>query len=221
MSFQYDAKSRNLAEIFSLNVRRFFAIPETAWVAAEVYNDLAEWFSLPKATMQILLETVTSDIVQESYQLYLGGSIGFGCFSSMAYLAITLAESEAEKLLDSVTPLTSKILETMLFLLNSEISSRTFNFWISFAEASIDIGDGHPGDPWLKRALLVLLQISSWREDADQEEWSGYRIDVVEVFEGICEVLDYETINSIVATWLEAAVRREDTQEKIVVFQLP
>ena len=141
-------------------------------------------------------------------------------FSSMAYLAITLAESEAEKLLDPVTPLTSKILETMLFLLNSEISSRTFNFWISFAEASVDIDDGHRGDPWLQRALPILLQISSWRQDVDQEEWSGYRIDVVEVFEGICEVLDYETISSIVANWLEVAARREDTQEKMVVFQL-
>ena len=220
MSFQYDAKSRNLSEIFSLNVRRFFAIPETTWVAAEVYNDLAEWFSLPKSTIQVLLEIIASDIVQESYQLYLDESIGLDSFSSIAYLAITLAESEAEKLLDPVTPLSSKILEAMLFLLNSEISSRTFNFWISFAEASVDIDDGRRGYLWLQQALPVLLQISSWREDVDQEEWNGYRMDVVEVFEGICEVLDYETINSIVANWLEAAARREDTQEKMVVFQL-
>src|SRR5438046_2885640 len=128
MSFQYGNNNRNLAEIFSLNVRRFFTIPETIWVAAEVYNDLAEWSSLPKSTMQILLEIVASDIVQESYRLYIEESIGLDSFSSIAYLATTLAESEAEKLLDPVTPLTSKILETMLFLLNSEICSRTFNF---------------------------------------------------------------------------------------------
>ena len=219
ISFQYGNNNRNLADIFSLNVRRFFTIPETTWVAAEVYNDLAEWSSLPRSTIQILLEIVASDIVQESYQLYIEESIGLDSFSSIAYLAITLAESEGEKLLDPVTPLTSKILETMLFLLNSEISSRTFNFWISFAEASVDIGDGHQGDVWLQRALPILLEISSWREDIDQEEWSGYRIDVVEVFEGICEVLEFETINPVVTNWLEAATRREDTQEKMLVLQ--
>lgn len=167
------------------------------------------------------MEIIASDIVQESYQLYLDESIGLNSFSSIAYLAVTLAESEAGRLLDPLTPLTSKILETMLFLLNSEVSSQTFNFWISFAETSVDVDDGHQGDLWLQRALPLLLQKSLWREDADREEWSGYRIDVVEVFEGICEVLDYETINSIVENWLEAAAGREDTREKMVVFQLP
>jgi hypothetical protein len=132
-------------------------------------------------------------------------------------LAITLAESAAEKLLDPLPPLHSKFLETMLFLLNSDFSSRTFNFWISFAEASIDFGDNDQGDRWLQRALPFLLEKSSRREDIDHEELMGYRTDVVEVFEFICEALEYDTINSVVTNWLAAAASREQQDEKIVV----
>lgn len=132
-------------------------------------------------------------------------------------MAITLAESAAEKLLDPLSPLNSKFLEIMLFLLNSEFSSRTFNFWISFAEASIDFGHDDQGDRWLQRALPFLLEKSSRREDMDYEEWMGYRTDVVEVFESICEALEYDTINSVVTNWLAAAASREHQDEKIVV----
>lgn len=208
--------TRNLAEIFTSNVARFFTNPGTIWAAAEVYNDIAEWSSLPKSTRQTLSEIIASNIVQESYQLYLNESIGLDSFSSIAFLGITLAESEAEKLLDPLTPLSSKLLETMLFLLNSDIGSRTFNFWVSFAEGSVDIGDGHRGDPWLQQTLPLLLEKSSWGEDIDHEEWIGYRTDVVEVLEGICEVLEYETINSVVTNWLGIAANREH-QDKIVV----
>ena len=210
--------ARNLAEILTSNVARFFSNHGTVLVAAEVYNDIAEWSSLPKSTTQVLSEIIASGIVQESYQLYVHESLGLDSFSSIALLAITLAESVAERLLDPITPLSSKILETILFLLNSDLSSRTFNFWISFAEASADIDDGHRGDQWLQQVLPILLEKSSWREDVDDEEWSGYRTDVVEVFEGICEVLEYETINSAVTSWLGAAADREHGQEKLVVY---
>jgi hypothetical protein len=106
----------------------------------------------------------------------------------------------------------------MLFLLNSDVSSRTFYFWISFAEASVDVDDGHTGDPWLQQALPILLEQCAWREDMDDEEWNGYRIDVVEMFEGICEVLEYDTLNSVVLHWLDSAANKENPEDRIVVF---
>ena len=108
------------------------------------------------------------------------------------------------------------MLEIMLFLLDSEISTRTFNFWISFAESCVDIGNGHQGDPWLERALAILLQRSAWRE-LDRDEWAAYRMDVVELFEGICDVLGNEKINSVVLECLETAAQRGNFNERMIV----
>jgi hypothetical protein len=207
----------NLADIFTANVCRFFANPGTVWTAADVFNEIAEWTILPKTTRQTLSEIVTSGLVQESYHLYLTSSIGIDAFTSISFLAITLAEPEVEKLLEPFAPLNQKYLEIMLFLLDTEMSSRTFNFWASFAEASVDIGEGHQGDFWLQQVLPKLLEKSVWRDDLDYEEWSAYRADVVEVFEAICEVLERDTLNSVVTEWLDAVARKEDSEAKVVV----
>jgi hypothetical protein len=105
----------------------------------------------------------------------------------------------------------------MLFLLGSDLSSRTFTFWISFAEASVDVGDGGQGEPWLRLALALLLEKAKWTEEIDEDEWLGYRTDVVEVFEVICEAMGFETINSVVTTWLDNATTLENSTEKLVV----
>jgi hypothetical protein len=207
----------NLADIFIANVCRFFANPGTVWAAAAVFNEIAEKTILPKTTGQTLSEIVTSGLVQESYHLYLTSSIGIDAFTSISFLAITLAESEVEKLLEPLTTLNQKFLEIMLFLLDTDMSSRTFNFWASFAEASVDIGDGHQGDLWLQQVLPKLLEKSAWRDDLDYEELSAYRTDVVEVFEAICEVLERDTLNSVVTEWLDAVTRKEDSETKVVV----
>jgi hypothetical protein len=209
---------RDLAEIFTANVGRFFANPGTILAAADTFNEIADKTILSKTTRQTLSEIVTSGLIEESYHLYLTSSIGIDAFTSVSFLAITLAEVEVENLLEPLTPLTQKFLEIMLFLLDTGMSSRTFNFWASFAEASIDIGDGHEGDLWLRQALPKLLEKSAWQDDLDYEEWSAYRTDVVEVFEAICEVLEHETLNSVVTEWLDAAARKEDSEAKVVVF---
>lgn len=203
--------------MFTLNVRRFFENPGTIWVAAEVYNDIAEWSSLPKSTVEVLSEIIASGIVQQSYQSYLNELIGLDSITAIAFLAISLAELATEKLLQPLNPLNSKLLETMLFLLNSDLSSRTFNFWTSFAEASVDIDDGHSADRWLEEALPILVEKSAWHENMDHDEWNAYRTDVVEVSEAICEVLEQSTISSAVISWLDAAAKREDLQEKALV----
>lgn len=157
-------------------------------------------------------------IVQESYQLYLNDSIGLDSFTAISSLAVTLAESILEKLFDPLNALNSKFLETMFFLLDTDVSSRIFNFWISLAEASVDIGDGHIADPYLRQALYILLQKSSWRDDVDHEEWVGYRMDVVEVFEAFCEILPSETLNTVTTSWLDDAANTDDGYKKIVVY---
>jgi len=207
----------DLAEIFTANVRRFFANTGTIWTAADVFNEIAEKTSIPRSTQQTLSEIITSGLVQESYHLYLTSSIGIDAFTSISSLAITLAEAKVENLLESLTPRNQKFLEIMLFLLDTEMSSRSLNFWASFAEASFDIGDGHKGDLWLQHVLPKLLEKSAWRDDLDYEEWSAYRTDVVEVFEAICEVLEHETLSSVVTEWLDTAARKEDSEAKVVV----
>ena len=71
---------------------------------------------------------------------------------------------------------------------------------------------------WLQRALQVLLEKSAWRDDVDHEEWTAYRMDVADVFEAICEVFGDETMNSLMAGYLENAGQREDIQERAVVL---
>jgi hypothetical protein len=215
--FSLCSDGSNLGDIFTANIGRFFTNASTVWTAAEVFNDIAEWSSLPKSAIQVLSDIIATGIVQESYQLYLNDSIGLDSFTVISSLAVTLAESPLEKLLDPLSALNSKLLETMFFLLNSDISSRTFNFWISLAEASVDIGDGHVTDPYLQQALPILLQKSSWREDVDHEEWIGYRTDVVEVFESFCEILPPEALNAVAASWLDNAANTRDGHKKIVV----
>lgn len=134
----------------------------------------------------------------------------------MASLAITVSELDVEELLHP-TATNAKLLETMLFLLNSDLSIHTFNFWIEFAEACLDFDDGHRGDNWLQSALQILLDKSSWRDDLDTEEWTGYRMDVVDVFEGICEVLGYHVMNATMARYLEKAGQGGHIQERAVV----
>jgi hypothetical protein len=201
-----------------LNVGAFFTNSRTIWTAADVFNDIAESSSLPKSTMQTLLEIISHDIVPKSFEMYGNGSIGQDSFIAISSLAVTLAESFSEQLIDPLTPLNTNLLETMLFLLSTDQGSRTFNFWISFAEASVDIDDGHRAEAWLQRTLPILLDKSSWRDDGDEEEWFGYRTDVVELFEGICEVLGHESITSVVMSCLENAAARENRQDKIVVY---
>jgi len=188
--------------------------------AADAFNEIAEWTILSKTTRQTLSEIVTSGLIQESYHIYLTSSIGFDAFTSISLLAITLVEAEVGKLLTPLTPLNEKFLEIMLFLLDTGMSSRTFNFWASFAEASVDIGEGHEGNIWLQRVLPKLLEKSAWQDDLDYEEWSAYRTDVVEVFEAICEVLERETLNTVVTEWLDVAARKLDSEAKVVVFIL-
>lgn len=182
-----------------------------------MFNEIAEKTTLPKMIVQTLCQIVTSGIIQESCHLYLASSIGVDAFTSISLLAITLAEMDVAKLLMPLTPLNQKFLEIMVFLVDTEISARTFNFWSSFAEACVDIGDGHEGDSWLEQVLPKLLEKSAWRDDLDFEEWSAYRTDVVEVFEAICEILEREKLNSAVTLWLDAAAMKQDSEIKIVV----
>ena len=210
----------DLVEVFNANVHQFFVNSGTVWAAAEVFNGIAEKSLLPKATRQKLSEIITSGIVQESYHLYLNSPIGMEGFISISSLAITLAEADVDKLLSPLTPLNQKFLEMMLFLLDTEMSSRTFNFWASFAEAIVDVVAGHEGDIWLQQALCKLLDRSAWRDDLDDEEWNAYRADVVEVFEAICEVVEHEKLNSVVIESLNTAARKEDGESKVVVSML-
>jgi hypothetical protein len=203
--FLKDAHHRTLTEVFDSNVGLFFTNLGTIWTAADVFNDIAESSSLTKASSQILMQVLSGDTVQKSWEMYANGSIGLDSFAALASLAITLVETLSAKLIDPPTSQNVRMLEIMLFLLASDQSSRTFNFWISFAEASVDIDDGHRADLWLKQALAILLDKSLWSDNMDEEEWLGYRTDVSEVFEGICEVLGPEIISSVVLASLETA----------------
>jgi hypothetical protein len=138
--------------------------------------------------------------------------------TAIASLAITISEIDVQALVYPLPATNSKLLETMLYLLDSDLSLHTFNFWIEFAEASLDVDDGHRGDVWLQRALRILLEKSAWRDDVDHDEWTAYRMDVADVFEGICEVLGYETMNSMMTSYLENAGQRENIQETALVF---
>jgi hypothetical protein len=173
-----------------------------------------------KSTSDTLIQIIANDIVQESSRLYVNGSIGLDSMTAIASLAITISEIDVQALVYPLPATNSKLLETMLYLLDSDLSLHTFNFWIEFAEASLDVDDGHRGDVWLQRALRILLEKSAWRDDVDPEEWIAYRMDVADVFEGICEVLGYETMNSLMTSYLENAGQREDIQERALVFLL-
>jgi hypothetical protein len=201
------------------NVGRIFGHSGTIWTAADVYGDIAEWGSLSKSVDRNLKELLTSDIIQQAHRAYAEGGIGLDSFSAIGLLAIRIAETEAEKLLEDLSPINSKLLDIMLFLLSSELSSRTFTFWISFAEASVDVGDGGQGDPWLRSSLALLLEKATWTQETDEDEWMGYRTDVLEVFEVICEAMGFETVNSVVTTWLDNATTSENSTEKLVVPQ--
>jgi hypothetical protein len=202
------------------NVHPLFSNPSTIWTAAEVFSDIAEWSPLLKTTSDTLTEIISNGIVQESSRLYVNGSIGLDSMTAIASLAITISEIDMKALIYPLPATNEKLLETMLYLLNSDLSLHTFNFWIEFAEASLDVDDGHRGDVWLQRALQILLEKSAWRDDVDQEEWTAYRMDVADVFESICEVLGYETMNSLMASYLENAGQREDIQERASVLLL-
>jgi len=206
--------------MFNRNIGRFFTNACTIWTAADVYGDIVEWASLSKSAEHELKKLVASDTIQESHRLYLDGELGPESFSAIAVLAIRLAETEAEKLLEDLNPINSNLLEIMLFLLASDLSSRTFTFWVSFAEASLDLGDGRHGESWLRQALVLLLEKATWQEDVDEHEWVGYRTDVVEVFEVICEATEFETVNSVMTSWLDNATRLDNAMEKLVV-QIP
>jgi hypothetical protein len=211
--------SSALSETMNRNVGRVFGHFRTIYPAADVYGDIAEWGSLSKSVERNLKELFATDIVQGSYRSYAVGAIGLDSSSSIGLLAIRLAETEAEKLLEDLSPINSKLLDIMLFLLSSELSSRTFTFWISFAEASVDVGDGGQGEPWLRSSLALLLEKATWTQETDEDEWMGYRTDVVEVFEVICEAMGFETVNSVVTTWLDNATTSENSTEKLVVPQ--
>ena len=175
---------------------------------------------MSKSAEYELKKLVTSAIVQESHRLYLDGTLEPESFFAIAILAIRLAETEAEKLVKDLNPMNSNLLEIMLFLLGSDLSSRTFTFWVSFAEATVDVGAGRRGEPWLRQALVLLLEKSTWQEDVDEDQWMGYRTDVIEVFEVICEATEFETVNSVITSWLDNAARLENAMEKLVV-QIP
>jgi len=175
---------------------------------------------LSKSAEHELKKIVASNVVQETHHLYLDGRIGPESFSAIALLAIRLAETEAEKLIEDRNPINSKLLEIMLFLLGTDLSPRTFTFWVSFAEARVDVGDGRREEPSLLQALVLLLENATWQEDVDQDEWMGYRTDVVEVFEAICEATEFETVNFVITSWLDHAARLENSTKKLVV-QIP
>jgi hypothetical protein len=201
------------------NADRVFGHSGTIWIAADVYGDIAEWGSLSKSVHRSLKELLASDIIQQAHRIYAEGKIGLDSFSAIGLLAIRLAETEAEKLLEDLSPINSKLLDIMLFMLGSDLSSRTFTFWISFAEASVDVGDGGQGEPWLRTALALLLEKAKWAEETNEDEWMGYRTDVVEVFEVICEAMGFETVNSVVTISLDNATMSENSTEKLVVPQ--
>ena len=210
------SKFRNLANVISMEIRGFFNDLDVVWTAAEVLSDIAEWSKLPKSISQVVREILADDLVQESYKFYLAGSVGIDAVTAVASLAIAVAEEATVELIDHATPQASKLLETMMFLLNSDLSSRTFNFWASFAEASVD-GDESIAEPWLQKVLGITLERTCWRDDLDHEEWSAYRTDVVEVFEGLSEVLSPEILNTSVASHLDMTANGYDAQAKIVV----
>jgi hypothetical protein len=201
---------RALAEVFKDHLRELFLNLGTVQTAAEVFNDVTEWTSLKSNSNEMLELITTTDILQRSID------IDYDMFAALASLTITLGESIADAILEPFTPINARLLEIMLLLLDSDVSIRTFTFWVSFAEASVDVGDGRHGEPWLERALPILLQKSAWR-DIDPDEWIAYRMDVVEMFEGICEVLGHEKINSVVLGCLENAARCGALEERMIV----
>lgn len=209
-------KFRNLANVISADIRGFFNNLGVVWTAAEVFSDLAELSTLPKSISLVLREILTEDLVQESYKFYLAGSVGIDAVTAVASLAIIIAEETTVEMIDHPSHQTSKLLETMLFLLNSDLSSRTFNFWVSFAEASVYEDESTAG-PWLQKVLGITLGKTCWKDDLDQEEWSAYRTDVIEVFEGLSEVLNPEILNTSVTSHLDMAANGYDIQGKIVV----
>lgn len=150
----------------------------------------------------------------------MSGSVGLDTFTSIASLAIALAEDGIEELIDPLTPQKSKVLETMLYLLSGDISSRTFNFWESFGEASVDIGDGYQAEGWLQQVLSITLEKTCWRDDIDYDELTAYRTDVAELFEGLSEVLRSEAVNDTVINYLDIATSKHEIQEKVVVCTL-
>jgi hypothetical protein len=203
-----------LANVISAEIRRFFDNLEVVWTAAEVFSEIAEWGEpLSESISEVLREILANGFVQESYQFYLAGSIGIGAITAVALLAIAVAE---EAPVDS-TPQGSKILETMLFLLNSEVSSRTFNFWVLFAETNFDSYVEAAAVPWLQRVLSITLEKACWKDDLDHEEWSAYRTDVVEVFEAMTCILKPKILNASVTSYLNITNNGYDIQEKIVV----
>jgi hypothetical protein len=187
--------------------------PGTLQVAAEVFNDLTEWWSLSKAATNEIIDILTGTNIIQQF------SEERDIFFSLTSLTITICESRIEILLSTPTPAHTKLLENMLLLLESHLSSRTFNFWVSFAEISTDIDEGHLGDSWLERALPILLQRAAWI-DTDSDEWTAYRTDVVEVFEGICDVLGDNKLNSFVWGWLTNSLGPGDFDERMRVNEL-
>jgi len=210
---------------FANNLPNFFE-PQTRWVAAEVFSDLGDWYTFSETVQYSLAQLIDEyNLIEGTYEEYRAHSIEFHSFMSMAMLAIVLAESMEERLFVPNLPCRSRVMETMLFLVDTELSSRTFNFWISFAENSSEIEDKQQGYPWLEQAFTQFF-MKMCESGGDEMEWLSYRADVIEVFESILCMLGPAFLNSAVQQALDSWVFEpgntgecsEDSLQILVVY---
>lgn len=201
------------------NIRTFFCNSEIFWTAAEVFSDMAEWSSIPKSVAKRLQDNLSGDLVQQSYNLYLAGTVGIDAMTAVASLVVTLAEETKEDLLEYPTPQAAKVLGTMLFLLKSDMSSLTFDFWEFFAIGCIEMGvRGHRRtEICIQQALTITIEKMYWRDDLDHDEWTAYRTDVVELLNALSRALKRDTLTTITTNYMKIAASKVEIQEKVVV----
>lgn len=201
------------------NIGTFFCNSEIFWTAAEVFSDMAEWSSIPKSVAKRLQDNLSGDLVQQSYNSYLAGTVGIDAMTAVASLVITLAEETKEDLLEYPTPQAAKVLGTMLFLLKSDMSPLTFDFWEFFALGCIEMGvRGHRRtEVCIQQALTITIEKMYWRDDLDHDEWTAYRTDVVELLNALSRALKPDTLTTITTNYMKIAASKVEIQEKVVV----
>ena len=201
------------------NIGTFFCNSDIFWTAAEVFSDMAEWSSIPKSVAKRLQDNLSGDLVQQSYNSYLAGTVGIDAMTAVASLVITLAEETKEDLLEYPTPQAAKVLGTMLFLLKSDMSSLTFDFWEFFAIGCIEMGlRGHRRiEICIQQALTITIEKMYWRDDLDHDEWTAYRTDVVELLNALSRALKPDTLTTITTNYMKIAASKVEIQEKVVV----
>jgi len=206
-----------LAQVVMDNTAAFFQDPNTIFTAAEVFNEFDSTEGLPDKTIEVLVEILLyNGVVRESYAYWKEGRIDFMSFRSIASLAIAMSEATIMKPKPTPPPfdLREDLLNMMMFLLDSEVGSLTFTFWIELCEGYYSLFYA----PWLQRILLILLARCKQSRDVDEDEWKAFREDVVELFEAICLRLGSETVEPIVLQYLTDAIDHQEAREVALVI---